>query len=172
MTTATLTQSPDTVLVGSPTACMVAGITYRQLDYWIRTGLFSPQVEASGSGSRRRFSPADLRALAAISEASDVLSSYNTADRGFGGFDQHMVDQLCALARDEDTEGALVLANRVEPLGSVVDLDLAAELRRGPASVFAFVPMGEIVEGIRVAQESPKPRRFPPVRVPDYPPDW
>lgn len=34
-----------------PTACAAAGITYRQLDYWARTGLVEPSVRpAHGSG--------------------------------------------------------------------------------------------------------------------------
>ena len=34
-----------------PTACAAAGITYRQLDYWARTGLVEPSVRAAhGSG--------------------------------------------------------------------------------------------------------------------------
>ena len=34
-----------------PIACRVAGITYRQLDYWARTGLVEPTVRgARGSG--------------------------------------------------------------------------------------------------------------------------
>ena len=32
-----------------PTACHAAGITYRQLDYWARTGLVGPTLRA-GSG--------------------------------------------------------------------------------------------------------------------------
>ena len=37
-----------------PTACKAAGITYRQLDYWARTGLVEPAVRgAAGSGSQR-----------------------------------------------------------------------------------------------------------------------
>ncbi|MEO7745026.1 MAG: MerR family transcriptional regulator, partial [Actinomycetota bacterium] len=38
------------------TACAAAGITYRQLDYWARTGLVEPTVRgASGSGSQRLY---------------------------------------------------------------------------------------------------------------------
>ncbi|CAM5258897.1 hypothetical protein SFUMM280S_00482 [Streptomyces fumanus] len=34
-----------------PTACAAAGITYRQLDYWARTGLVEPSVRpATGPG--------------------------------------------------------------------------------------------------------------------------
>jgi DNA-binding transcriptional MerR regulator len=32
-----------------PTACAVSGITYRQLDYWARTGLVQPSLQAQNS---------------------------------------------------------------------------------------------------------------------------
>ena len=36
-----------------PSACQIAGITYRQLDYWARTSLVVPSIRsAAGSGSR------------------------------------------------------------------------------------------------------------------------
>ena len=41
-------------LVGyrGPSACQIAGITYRQLDYWARTSLVVPSIRgAAGSGS-------------------------------------------------------------------------------------------------------------------------
>ena len=39
-----------------PVACRIAGITYRQLDYWARTGLVEPSVRAAkGSGSQRLY---------------------------------------------------------------------------------------------------------------------
>ncbi|MGH3263935.1 MAG: MerR family transcriptional regulator, partial [Trebonia sp.] len=39
-----------------PTACTAAGITYRQLDYWARTGLVEPSVRAAqGSGTQRLY---------------------------------------------------------------------------------------------------------------------
>lgn len=36
-------------------AAVLAGVSYRQADYWARTGLLRPLVEANGSGSRRRY---------------------------------------------------------------------------------------------------------------------
>lgn len=36
-------------------AADLAGVTYRQLDYWVRVEALVPEVEARGSGSRRRF---------------------------------------------------------------------------------------------------------------------
>lgn len=50
-----------------PTACQVAGITYRQLDYWARTGLVVPEIrDASGSGTQRLYSFRDLLLLKVI----------------------------------------------------------------------------------------------------------
>ena len=46
-------------LVGyrGPSACQIAGITYRQLDYWARTSLVVPSIRgAAGSGSQRLYS--------------------------------------------------------------------------------------------------------------------
>ncbi|MED5527073.1 MAG: MerR family transcriptional regulator, partial [Actinomycetota bacterium] len=44
-----------------PVACAAAGITYRQLDYWARTGLVAPTVRgAAGSGTQRLYSFRDI----------------------------------------------------------------------------------------------------------------
>jgi DNA-binding transcriptional MerR regulator len=56
---------------GTQTA-KVVGITYRQLDYWARTGLLKPSIaEATGSGSRRRYSYRDLLELRIIKTLLD-----------------------------------------------------------------------------------------------------
>ncbi len=45
-------------------AARAAGITYRQLDYWARTGLVEPTIRgASGSGSQRLYSFRDVLVL-------------------------------------------------------------------------------------------------------------
>jgi DNA-binding transcriptional MerR regulator len=50
-----------------PTACAAAGITYRQLDYWARTGLVEPSVRAAhGSGSQRLYSFRDILVLKVV----------------------------------------------------------------------------------------------------------
>ena len=44
---------------GGPEVCRIVGITYRQLDYWARTGLVEPSVRgATGSGTQRLYSSA------------------------------------------------------------------------------------------------------------------
>jgi len=50
-----------------PALCRVAGISYRQLDYWARTGLLNPSISsAKGSGSQRLYSRSDLVLALAI----------------------------------------------------------------------------------------------------------
>ena len=56
-----------------PTACNAAGITYRQLDYWARTGLVEPSVrEASGSGTQRLYSFRDILVLKIVKKLLDA----------------------------------------------------------------------------------------------------
>ena len=80
-----------------PTACSAAGITYRQLDYWARTGLVEPTVrEASGSGSQRLYSFRDILVLKVVKRLLDAgvsLPNIRTAvatlrDRGVGDLAQ------------------------------------------------------------------------------------
>jgi DNA-binding transcriptional MerR regulator len=53
--------------------CTVVGITYRQLDYWARTGLLRPSiVDATGSGSKRRYSYGDVLELKVIKRLLDA----------------------------------------------------------------------------------------------------
>ena len=56
-----------------PTACNAAGITYRQLDYWARTGLIEPEVRgAKGSGSQRLYSFRDILILKIVKRLLDA----------------------------------------------------------------------------------------------------
>src|SRR5690625_7930617 len=56
-----------------PTACGAAGITYRQLDYWARTGLVRPSVRtARGSGSQRLYSFRDVLVLKIVKRLLDT----------------------------------------------------------------------------------------------------
>ncbi len=56
-----------------PTACGAAGVTYRQLDYWARTGLLEPSVRnPSGSGTQRLYSFRDILVLKIIKRLLDT----------------------------------------------------------------------------------------------------
>ncbi|MEU6059153.1 MULTISPECIES: MerR family transcriptional regulator [Streptomyces] len=56
-----------------PTACAAAGITYRQLDYWARTGLVEPSVRAGrGAGAQRLYSFRDVVLLKIVKRFLDT----------------------------------------------------------------------------------------------------
>jgi DNA-binding transcriptional MerR regulator len=62
-------------LVGyrGPAACQIAGITYRQLDYWARTKLVGPSIRsAAGSGSQRLYSFKDILVLKVVKRLLDT----------------------------------------------------------------------------------------------------
>jgi DNA-binding transcriptional MerR regulator len=55
------------------TACSAAGITYRQLDYWARTGLVEPSIRsAGGSGTQRLYGFRDILVLKIVKRLLDA----------------------------------------------------------------------------------------------------
>ncbi len=64
---------PETLGYRGPTACSATGITYRQLDYWARTGLVEPSIRpAVGSGSQRLYSFRDVVVLKIVKRLLDT----------------------------------------------------------------------------------------------------
>lgn len=64
---------PANIGYRGPVACAAAGITYRQLDYWARTGLVEPTVRsASGSGSQRLYGFRDILVLRIVKRLIDT----------------------------------------------------------------------------------------------------
>ena len=67
--------SPEELEIGyrGATACSAAGITYRQLDYWARTGLVEPSIRtASGSGTQRLYGFRDILVLKIVKRLLDA----------------------------------------------------------------------------------------------------
>ena len=59
-----------------PQTCKIVGITYRQLDYWTRTGLVTPSLQpAAGSGTQRLYSFNDLLQLKVIKSLTEAGAS-------------------------------------------------------------------------------------------------
>jgi DNA-binding transcriptional MerR regulator len=57
----------------APQVCGLVGITYRQLDYWARTGLIRPSLQAAqGSGTQRRYSFTDIVQLKVVKRLLDA----------------------------------------------------------------------------------------------------
>lgn len=80
---------PDSALAGivadelvgyrGPAACQIAGISYRQLDYWARTSLVVPSIRgATGSGTHRLYSFKDVLVLKVVKRLLDTgISLHN-----------------------------------------------------------------------------------------------
>ncbi|MEV6979302.1 MerR family transcriptional regulator [Kitasatospora sp. NPDC093806] len=67
--------APTSELIGyrGPTACAAAGITYRQLDYWARTGLLEPSVRSVyPASSQRLYSFRDILLLKIVKRLLDA----------------------------------------------------------------------------------------------------
>lgn len=65
----------------------LAGVSYRQADYWIRRGLVEPTVNPSGSGSRRRWSEDDVLALRVVHLLMAHRVPFGTIHEVLGGLD-------------------------------------------------------------------------------------
>ncbi|MFC6360049.1 MerR family transcriptional regulator [Luteococcus peritonei] len=64
---------PEDLGFRGPVACKAAGITYRQLDYWARTELVTPEIRgAEGSGTQRLYSFRDILLLKVIKRLIDA----------------------------------------------------------------------------------------------------
>jgi len=90
---------PDELLgYRGPAACQIAGITYRQLDYWARTGLVSPSIRtATGSGSQRLYSFKDLLVLKVVKRLLDAGVSLQNIRVAVGQLHRHGVRDLAGI---------------------------------------------------------------------------
>jgi DNA-binding transcriptional MerR regulator len=90
----------DGALIGyrGPTACSAAGITYRQLDYWARTGLVAPSIRsASGSGSQRLYSFKDILVLKVVKRLLDTGVSLQNIRTAVDHLRERGVDDLAGI---------------------------------------------------------------------------
>lgn len=78
-------------------AAKVVGITYRQLDYWARTDLIRPSLsDATGSGSRRRYSYTDLLELRVIKTLLDAGIKLESVRDVFSYLREHVTDDIAS----------------------------------------------------------------------------
>jgi len=133
-----------------PQVCTLIGITYRQLDYWARTGLLRPSIaDARGSGTQRRYSYHDVLELKVIKQLLDAGISLQRARRAVECIREGMGGDLAA--------ANLVLVGTSSVLahtdGEVVDL------MKGGQGVLNIVPLSGVVEELnadilRIERES------------------
>ena len=125
-----------------PAVCELVGITYRQLDYWARTGLMRPSItDARGSGSQRRYSYSDVLELKVIKRLLDSGLKLRQA--------RQAVECLRGDLGGDLASAQLVLAGTRSVLahsdGEVVDL-LA-----GGQGVFNILPLAGVVSELEAA---------------------
>jgi DNA-binding transcriptional MerR regulator len=86
-----------------PTACAAAGITYRQLDYWARTGLVEPSVRgAAGSGTQRLYSFRDILVLKVVKRLLDTGVSLQNIRAAVGHLRERGVDEIAQITLMSD----------------------------------------------------------------------
>ncbi len=112
-----------------PDVLKLVGITYRQLDYWARTGLVTPSVrEAGGSGTQRLYSFNDILQLRLIKRLEDTGASLQKIRTALSNLGE--VLQVAPEGATLVSDGATIYA--IESADQIVDL-----LRKGQG-VFAI----------------------------------
>jgi DNA-binding transcriptional MerR regulator len=112
-----------------PIACAAAGITYRQLDYWARTGLVEPSIRpASGSGTQRLYSFRDILVLRIVKRLIDTGVSLTNIRAAVAHLEQRGGDDLARITLMSD--GASIYECRNE--------DEVIDLVRGGQGVFGI----------------------------------
>ena len=119
----------DTVGYRGPTACAAAGITYRQLDYWARTGLVAPSVRtATGSGTQRLYSFRDILVLKIVKKLLDA------------GISLQNIRTAISTLRDRGVEdlGQITLMSDGTTVYECTSTDEVVDLLQGGQAVFAI----------------------------------
>ena len=84
-------------------ACAAAGISYRQLDYWARTGLVEPTVRgAAGSGSSRLYGFKDILVLKIVKRLLDTGVSLQNIRSAVAHLRERGVDDLARITLMSD----------------------------------------------------------------------
>jgi DNA-binding transcriptional MerR regulator len=131
-----------------PQVCNLVGITYRQLDYWARTGLMVPSVqEATGSGSRRRYSYRDVVQLKVIKQLLEAGISLRAARRA--------VECIRDSNGAELSECSLVMVGASSLL--VQSGDAVLDLLKGGQGVLNVLSLGPLEAEIRSAMDRMTP---------------
>lgn len=104
--------------IGSHAAADLAGISYRQLDYWARTGHIRPSgVTASGSGSRRSWTLADVQRIAAVAAVKAALGSAVEIEVALAIVDGRPLDRAVIGGRAVDVQ----ISMRLDPVRKAVE---------------------------------------------------
>jgi len=93
----------DSVGYRGVTACHAVAITYRQLDYWARTGLVIPSIrDASGSGTQRLYSFRDMVVLKVVKRLLDAGVSLQNIRKAIDVLRSRGVEDLAGITLISD----------------------------------------------------------------------
>ena len=102
-----------------PAVCRAVGITYRQLDYWDRTGLVGPTVRtARGSGTQRLYSFRDILVLKVVKRLLDTGVSLQQIRAAVSRLEDFGVDDLTGITLMSDGASVYLCTSNDE----VIDL--------------------------------------------------
>jgi DNA-binding transcriptional MerR regulator len=122
-----------------PQVCRLVGITYRQLDYWARTGLLTPSLAAAkGSGSKRRYDYTDVLELKVIKSLLDSGVSLQRARRAVDCLRDTLGQDLAATSLVLTPTGSVLARSD----GEIVDL------LQGGQGVFNIVPLAGVIDDL------------------------
>ena len=118
-----------------PQVTTIVGITYRQLDYWARTGLVRPSLcDAAGSGTKRKYSFSDLIVLRLVKRVIDSGNSLQAARRAI---------EVLQSAGDDLKTASLVLMEEGSILARTNDVII--DLLQGGQGMLFILPLGGVM---------------------------
>jgi len=148
---------PEDVGYRGPMACRAAGITYRQLDYWARTGLVEPTIRpAHGSGTQRLYGFGDILVLKVVKRLLDTGVSLQQIRQAVQHLRERGVQDLAQITLMSD--GASVY--------ECTSPDEVIDLVQGGQGVFG-IAVGRVwreVEGSLAELPSERPEQDPAVQ--------
>ena len=133
-------------------AAEIAGITYRQLDYWARTELVRPSMaRASGSGSRRLYSHRDLLELRAVKSLLDAGIRLELVREVFAYLTKHL---------DEDVTRVNLVISGTSVMVRTGEEEIVDLLRHGQG-VLNILPLSGVKEQVdaRIVELYPEGRK-------------
>ncbi|WP_418969890.1 MerR family transcriptional regulator [Alloscardovia omnicolens] len=124
-------------------ASKIAGITYRQLDYWARKHIVEPSITPStGSGSRRLYSFKDIVILAVAKKLLDTGVNLNNVTTALSYLNNSSVDKL---------ETAIIMSDGMRIFECTSETEMLDLMRAGHAvfGISVGVLFHEISEALR-----------------------
>ena len=146
---------PEDIGYRGHVACAAAGITYRQLDYWARTGFLEPSIQpARGSGSHRLYSFRDILVLRVVKSLLKAGVSLTQIKSAVAVLRDHGITDLARVTLMSD--GATVYA--------CTSRDEVVDLLQGGQGVFG-IALGRIWQEVEGSLAE-----FPASNLPDETP--